>query len=99
MDGYVYLNSKEVRAMSALLGMKEKDFKKLYTDWMPIVGHSLKTPLEGGCIFLKNGKCAVYEARPSQCRTFPYWKDILKDEEELERVAGYCKGIRTAIKN
>ena len=99
VDGYVYLNSKEVKAMAALLGMKEKDFKKQHTDWMPIIGHTLKTPKEGGCIFLKAGKCTVYGARPAQCRAFPYWKDIMKDEGEMERVAGYCKGITITIKD
>lgn len=98
MDGYVYLNSKEVKALAVFLGMEEKQFKKQHTDWMPLIGHTLKTPRTGGCIFLKNGKCGVYDARPSQCRSFPYWKDIMKESAELERAAGYCKGIMTAIK-
>lgn len=30
---------------------------------------------DGACIFLKDEKCAYYEARPEQCRTFPHaWR-------------------------
>lgn len=28
--------------------------------------------IKGDCIFLKSGKCAVYENRPTACRIFPY---------------------------
>lgn len=32
------------------------------------------------CIFLEDGKCSIYEARPTQCRTFPYWPRLLRNE-------------------
>lgn len=33
-----------------------------------------RTP-EGDCIFLEGGRCAVYEARPHICRTYPFRLD------------------------
>jgi len=37
-------------------------------------GHNLKELIfQGGdCIFLKAGRCSVYENRPTACRIFPY---------------------------
>ena len=52
--------------------------------------HILMT--EKGCPFFKEGKCGVYNERPTQCRTFPYWPELLK-EKNLEKVKEVCPGI------
>lgn len=44
------------------------------------------------CRFLNGNKCSVYEARPHQCRTFPFWPDHLKSREAWEAVP--CEGIK-----
>ena len=28
---------------------------------------------KGDCVFLKEGKCSIYEVRPKICRIYPYW--------------------------
>jgi Fe-S-cluster containining protein len=33
---------------------------------------------EDACAFLDGARCTVYEARPTQCRTFPFWKENLR---------------------
>jgi Fe-S-cluster containining protein len=48
------------------------------------------------CIFLKDKKCLVYKARPSQCQTFPWWKENLNTKESWESVARDCEGINDA---
>jgi Fe-S-cluster containining protein len=45
------------------------------------------------CIFLKDKKCLVYSARPTQCRTFPWWVQNLNSKEAWEEAAKYCEGI------
>ncbi len=46
------------------------------------------------CVFLDDkGKCKVYEARPTQCRTFPFWPEIFRDHKEWEAFTEYCPGI------
>jgi len=47
----------------------------------------------GDCIFLENNACSVYEARPTQCRTFPFWPEIVHDRESWEATARLCEGI------
>ena len=44
--------------------------------------------------FLKNQKhCTVYEARPKQCKTFPWWPGNFESEEELEETKSRCEGF------
>jgi Fe-S-cluster containining protein len=38
-------------------------------------------------------KCGVYEARPLQCRTWPFWPGNLASREAWEEAAGTCPGI------
>lgn len=42
-------------------------------------------PGEGGdaCIFLgEDNRCTIYEARPLQCRTYPYWPRMMMSRDE-----------------
>lgn len=37
---------------------------------------------EGSCIFLDpSGKCSIYDVRPVQCYTYPFWPSLLVDPE------------------
>ena len=38
----------------------------------------------GECSFLKDNKCSVYKARPTQCRTWPFWPEVM-DAKGLEK--------------
>jgi Fe-S-cluster containining protein len=54
--------------------------------------NTFKTREDGSCIFLTNGtmckRCAIHEARPKQCRDFPYDKPCpyLEDDALLSRI-------------
>ncbi len=46
------------------------------------------------CIFLKEGKfCSVYPVRPIQCRTYPFWTDVMKSERSWKQESLRCEGI------
>lgn len=48
----------------------------------------------GECSLLREGReCATYEARPRQCREFPFWPSILEDRSAFERARAVCPGI------
>ena len=37
---------------------------------------------EGSCVFLdESGKCGIYDARPVQCHTYPFWPSLLENSE------------------
>lgn len=35
----------------------------------------------------------MYEARPTQCRTYPFWSNIVDSKESWNREARECPGI------
>src|SRR5262245_28253885 len=74
--GHVWVNSEEVAALAAHLSLSVADFESRY---LRRVGsrRSLFERHSGDCIFLHETtrRCTVYEARPVQCRTWPFWPD------------------------
>jgi uncharacterized protein len=91
--GFIYLKKGEADTMARSLAMPVTQFKKKYTTWLLWLGRALRWTDEGGCVFMKDEKCSIYEARPEQCRTWPYWKRIIQNREDLLRARTYCKGI------
>ena len=47
------------------------------------------------CMFfdLEKKQCSVYEARPTQCRTFPFWDHFKNNEEEVFKECPAVKAI------
>ena len=93
-SGYIWIAPKEIRALSKSLNI---DVDEFITKYLRKIGYrySLKE-LEFGdgfrCIFFDTDKkqCSVYEFRPSQCRTFPFWEHFKKNIREVEEE---CPGI------
>ena len=44
------------------------------------------------CRFLDGHKCGIYDARPAQCSTWPFWTDNLQQEVWNEKVIPFCAG-------
>lgn len=44
------------------------------------------------CIFWNRG-CEIYEVRPNQCRTFPFWAEQLETKEDWDEAAEECPGM------
>ena len=93
-SGYIYISKAEIENISKLLNLDVSEFVKQYL-FKKMYKYSIKERIVEGsheCIFYdapSNG-CKIYEARPLQCRTFPFW-DYYKtrvDELKLE-----CPGI------
>jgi Fe-S-cluster containining protein len=96
--GFVFLTQTDLDALTAELGMAEEGFIAVYCRWVPPPGAgvfsqlSLKEKSNYDCIFWKDG-CTVYNARPVQCRTFPFWASILESKDSWENTACSCPGI------
>src|SRR5436190_6537528 len=72
--GYVWVNAEEIQALASQAGLAVHEFE---AQFVRRVG-SRKSLIEfenGDCVFFdsKARKCKVYEARPQQCRTWPFW--------------------------
>ena len=50
----------------------------------------------GECIFWDSARgCKVYAHRPDQCRSFPFWPEVLESREAWEAQAVRCPGMNT----
>jgi len=91
--GYVWVNQAEIDAMAAQL---ELTVDKFETGFVRHVGirRSLIELRNGDCVFFDNKtrKCNVYENRPRQCGTWPFWKSNLKNPQTWEETCEVCPG-------
>ncbi len=90
-EGYVYLSGDDVCAISKCLGIAENIFLEKYTE-RRLQSLVLKD-WNRDCLFLKENKCEIYEARPSQCRTWPFWEIALVPKNWRSKVEGVCPGV------
>ena len=66
-------------------------FKTTRYSTKPVQAWFLKSS-EDKCRFFKDGKCSVYEARPTQCRTFPFWPENMT-QDKWAKIGELCPGI------
>jgi len=90
--GYVWVNKEEIGAIAELLNLEITQFAQHYLR-LCNGRYALLETAEHDCIFLKNNSCAIYEKRPKQCRTFPWWKKNLESPESWEEAKKICTGI------
>lgn len=56
---------------------------------------SLREDPNGACSLLDgSNRCSIYECRPQQCRTFPYWPQLANEGPALDMASAYCPGIQ-----
>ena len=92
---------KEARRLAARLGIGLDEFVRDYTKETPR-GRSLRettSPHGLDCVFRDResvpGKavCGVYEDRPAQCRTWPFWPSLLASEAHWRQGSRVCPGM------
>jgi hypothetical protein len=89
--GTVYVAREEVGSLASFLGLSESELKRRYL-YSFRGGYSVREHADGRCFFF-DGTCAVYEARPAQCRSYPFWLQNLESERAWQRVRAECPGI------
>jgi Fe-S-cluster containining protein len=94
-SGYIWVNLKEIEEIAKFLGIDKNIFINRF---LIKVGYkfSIKEKLLSkdnyACLFFdeKTNKCTIYDVRPTQCRTFPFW-DFFKTN--IKEVKKECPGI------
>ena len=91
--GYVYMTLDDRKRMAEVLGLKTSVFTKSFCEKTDGMYHLKSDSEKEECVFLKDKKCAVYKGRPTQCRTWPFWPEVMNAKAWSEEVEGYCPGI------
>lgn len=88
--GYVYLSFSYRRRLAAHFRMSTTKFTAAYTkkvDGLYELRYAGKD-----CPFLQANRCRVYEARPWQCRTWPFWPENMNNLVWEKEVSSWCPG-------
>ena len=90
--GFVWVDEAEIAQLAAFRGESLTEFGGRFLrqvgDRISLIEHR-----NGDCVFWDRRRgCTVYEARPVQCRTWPFWPDNIASPEDWEDVVRVCPG-------
>jgi uncharacterized protein len=92
VKGYVYLSESDLTKAAAFLGLHPADFEARY-----VIRYAkslrLKKPRTAQCHFLTGAGCSIHPAKPTQCRLYPFWPELVEDRSAWETEARSCPGI------
>ena len=91
--GFVFLTRADRQRMAKHLKISTLSFTKKYCEKFNGAFHLIEDPKNTDCMFLKNKRCSIYEARPTQCRTWPFWPEVMNAKTWNKEVLGFCPGV------
>jgi len=90
--GFVYLTESDLLRIAGYLEMKPAAFERKFV-YRTKTLLRLRVPRESQCHFLQDGGCGIHAVKPTQCRIFPFWPELVENKKEWRKAAAYCPGI------
>ncbi len=89
-SGFIWITIDEIEKLALHLNIPIKEVFETYLvkyDYKFSIKEKQLSPNNYACIFfdLTKKQCSIYEARPSQCRTFPFWEHFKTNIEEVKK--------------
>ncbi len=91
--GFVFLTKEDRKRMADHLGMTLSAFTRKHCERTNGFFHLKEDGKNPDCVFLKDKRCSIYEARPIQCRTWPFWPDAMNAKTWKKEVVTFCPGV------
>jgi Fe-S-cluster containining protein len=94
-DGYyLFLGGNEAEDIRGHLNLSRSWFRRRYLRRLQNGDLVASWDSDGRCVFLDTrGACTVYPVRPLQCRTYPFWPEIVCRQTDWRRESRRCEGI------
>ena len=91
--GFVWVNQAEIEQLAATLSLEVAEFERRFVRQVGI-RKSLIEYENGDCVFFNNvtRRCTVYNARPRQCRTWPFWDSNIRTPDAWRQTCEVCPG-------
>lgn len=90
--GYVWVTQAEIQRLAAHLEKTPVEFLREFA--VRVDGrYSLIELANGDCVFLGEHGCKVYQDRPLQCVSYPFWPELLRDKATWDAEAQFCPGV------
>ena len=94
--GYVFLSAADLASLAGSMRLEHEEFRSRYCRTINL-GFARRVSLREkpnlDCILWENSGCSLYEARPLQCRSFPFWSACVSSREEWQNNARNCPGM------
>lgn len=95
-SGYIWITKTEIENLAQHLN---KTIEEVRLKYLKRIGYKFSiienqlSESNYACVFfdLEKRQCSIYEVRPKQCRTFPFWDYFKKNEKEVYEE---CPAIR-----
>ncbi|MEJ7604699.1 MAG: YkgJ family cysteine cluster protein [Bryobacteraceae bacterium] len=92
VQGFVYLTEDDLLRASKYTGLTPEAFEARFV-YRTRHMLRLRKPASSQCHFLRESGCSIHPAKPTQCRTFPFWPNLVEDRDNWEDTANTCPGI------
>ena len=92
MQGFVYLTESDLTSAAKFVSMTAPAFEAKYV-YRTRHQMRFRKPRDKQCPFLNGKGCGIHPSKPTQCRTFPFWPEIVERRAAWNRTARYCPGI------
>jgi Fe-S-cluster containining protein len=91
---YVFLDENEAEKIRTYLQLTRRWFRRRYLSRLPVGDLVVSWQSDGRCVFLdERGECRIYPVRPVQCRTYPFWPEVVNRQRNWQRESRRCEGI------
>jgi len=90
-SGIVYIDSDQINLIARHLNLTPTELIATRLTAFQ-AGFTARENSHGACVFYHNG-CSIYPVRPLQCRSFPFWFNLLRSEKSWQTVRDHCPGI------
>ncbi len=88
----MYLTEPDLMRIADHLGMTAAAFEREYV-YRTRNLLRLRVPRASRCWFLTGAGCSIHPVKPTQCRIFPFWPELVESRREWRKAARYCPGI------
>lgn len=94
-SGFIWINPVEIENLSKFLNLNFEKFCEIYTNKIGFKFSLKEKSYQNGfaCVFFDEVKknCKIYDFRPNQCRTFPFWDYY---EDKIDELKKECIGVK-----
>lgn len=93
-NAYVLVSAAQAEKIRHHLGLSSSWFRRRYLCRLGAGQQGIRLEASGRCPFLLDaGKCRIYPVRPIQCRTYPFWSEVMSTRTAWQAEARRCEGI------
>jgi hypothetical protein len=86
------LTEEDLARAAEFLGMTPRAFERRYV-YRTSRRLRLRVPRDANCHFLRDGGCSIHAVKPTQCRIFPFWPELVESRREWRKAAKFCPGL------